>query len=146
MLRPIRGCDGFTLTEALLVAAMLGIMAGFAVPHISEAIDNAAAASVAGDAHNVGLAVNQFLQAGGTLPPTGNAGEVPTGLQEYLEETMTFSRRDAIYRLVTQPVSGTAQLWVDYPTGSPMGYALQAFREPGRVTWTPTRTTFFLIQ
>ena len=41
-----QGRMGFTLVEVLLVAAMLGILAEIAVPHLTDAIDNAAAAAI----------------------------------------------------------------------------------------------------
>ena len=92
------------------------------------------------------VATQSFLYTGGTLPETAPWGQAPPELNQHLEETMTFSRRDAVYRFVTQPLSGTTQLLVEYPEGSPVGQALQAFRRTGEVTWTPTQTTFFLVQ
>lgn len=59
---------------------------------------------------------------------------------------MTFTFRDADYRLVTLPAIGVAELWVRYPEGSGLGEALQRYRRPGEVTWTPTRTTFLLAR
>ena len=137
---------GFSLGEVLLVAAFLGIIAAVAVPHLTRAIDNAAAAAVVADARSINTAIQSYIGAGNPMPPSGNWGEAPPELDEYIAETMTFSRRDAEYRFVTQPLSGTAQLWVEYPVGSPLGDALQKFRQTGVVTWTPTRTTFFLVQ
>lgn len=129
-----------------MVSVVVGILAGIATPQLSRAIDRAGAAKVVADAHNLGLAVRSFMAAGGTLPATSDPGVAPTGLSAYLEETMSFTFRDLEYRFVTQPAIDAAQLWVDYPAESGIGIALQRFRRPGEVTWTPTRTTFVLVK
>ncbi len=137
---------GYTLIEVLTVAVVLGILAGISTPMLSRAIHRAGAAKVVADAHNLTLAVRAFMTAGGNLPKSGNWGEAPTGLSEFLEETMTFTYRDVEYRFVTQPNKGVAQLWVRYDKDSGVGAALMSFRRPGEVTWTPTRTTFVLAK
>jgi prepilin-type N-terminal cleavage/methylation domain-containing protein len=143
-LRTRRG--GYTLIEVLTVSIVIGILAGIATPQLSRAIDRAGAAKVAADAHNLTLAVRSFMAAGGTLPPSGEWGIAPGAMNAYLEETMLFTFRDLEYRFVTQPAIGAAQLWVQYPAESGIGVALQRFRRPGEVTWTPTRTTFVLAR
>ena len=70
----------------------------------------------------------------------------PQGLETYLQEDMPFTFRDAEYRFVSQTVKGTAQLWVRYPVGSGLGAALANHRNGTTITWTPTRTTFFLVR
>jgi prepilin-type N-terminal cleavage/methylation domain-containing protein len=140
------GRAGFTLIEVLTVSVVLGVLAGIATPQLSRAIDRAAAAKVVADAHNLSLAVRAFTAGGGTLPPSGEWGVAPTGLSAYLDETMAFTFRDVQYRLVTQPDIGVAQLWIGYGEGSGIGEALQRFRRPGEVTWTPTRTTIVLVK
>jgi prepilin-type N-terminal cleavage/methylation domain-containing protein len=137
---------GYTLIEVLTVAVVLGILAGISTPMLSRAIYRAGAAKVVADAHNLTLAVRAFLTAGGTLPQSSQWGEAPTGLSTFLEETMTFTYRDLEYRFVTQPNQGVAELWVRYDNDSGVGIALQRFRRPGEVTWTPTRTTFVLAK
>ena len=137
---------GFSLIEAALVAAFFGLLAGIAVPSFTRAIDRAAATAVVADARTVNLAVNSLLGAGGVLPPSGAWAQAPAGLDPFLAEDMTFRQRDADYRFVSAPLSGTAQLQVRYSADSPLGMALQAFRNGGEVTWTPTQTTFFLVK
>lgn len=137
---------GYTLIEVLTVAVMLGALAGIATPMLSRAIYRAGAAKVVADAHNLTLAVRSFAAAGGTLPESSDWGVAPTGLAAYLEETMAFTFRDVEYRFVTEPDIGVAQLWVRYDPESGVGEALQRFRRPGEVTWTPTRTTFVLMK
>jgi prepilin-type N-terminal cleavage/methylation domain-containing protein len=145
MSRPHRRA-GYTLIEVLTVAVLVGILAGLATPQLSRAIHRAGAAKVVADAHNLTLAVRAFTAAGGTLPATSEWGVPPSGLSSYLEETMAFAFRDVQYRFVTQPDIGVAQLWVGYDAASGVGEALQRFRRPGEVTWTPTRTTFVLVK
>jgi prepilin-type N-terminal cleavage/methylation domain-containing protein len=137
---------GYTLIEVLTVSLLLGALAGIATPQLSRAIHRAGAAKVVADAHNLSLAVRGFVTAGGTLPASSDWGVAPTGLNAYLEETMAFAFRDVEYRFVTQPDIGVAQLWVGYAAESGVGEALQRFRRPGEVTWTPTRTTFVLVK
>ena len=137
---------GYTLVEVLTVSVVVGILAGIATPQLSRAIHRAGAAKVVADAHNLSLATRAFVEAGGTLPASSDWGLAPTGLSAYLEEAMTFTFRDVEYRFVTQPDIGVAQLWVAYAADSGVGEALQRFRRPGEVTWTPTRTTFVLVK
>jgi len=145
MTRP-RARAGYTLIEVLTVSVVVGVLAGIATPQLSRAIHRAGAAKVAADAHNLTLATRAFLAAGGTLPASSDWGVAPTGLSAYLEENMVFTFRDVEYRFVTQPDIGVAQLWVGYDPASGVGEALQRFRRPGEVTWTPTRTTFVLVK
>ena len=137
---------GYTLVEVLMVSVVVGILAGIATPILRGAIDRAAAAKVVTDARNVTIAVRQFMETGASLPATSPWGIAPDALDPYLEDGMAFTFRDAEYRFVTQPAIGVAQLWVRYPLGSPLGDALLQFRRPPEVTWTPTQTTFVLVE
>ena len=145
-MKAARARGGFTLVEVLIVAAMLGILAGIITPMLGRAIDRAGAAKIAADARTLAVAVRSFIESGGAIPASENWGVAPSSLGPYLEANMSFSFRDADYRFVTQPAIGVAQLWVRYPTGSGLGEALQRFRNGGEVTWTPTQTTFVLVQ
>jgi len=136
---------GFTLVEVLIVSVVVGVLAGMTLPSLTRAVDRAAAAKVVSDARNLSLAVRQYLEVGNTLPAGGDWGESPTGLGDYFQENMTFTFRNAEYRFVTDPTAGDAQLWVRYPVGSGLGAALMTHRNGTTVTWTSTRTTFFLV-
>ena len=139
-----RSRGGFTLIEVLIVSVMLGVLAGITTPQLSRAIDRAGAAKVVADARNLSVAVRSFIEAGGGLSGSEAWGVAPSSLGPYLEETMTFTFRDVEYRFVTLPAIGVAELWVRYSAESGVGAALQRFRRPGAVTWTPTQTTFIL--
>jgi prepilin-type N-terminal cleavage/methylation domain-containing protein len=141
-----RGRGGFTLIEVLIVSVMLGVLAGIATPTMARAIDRAGAAKVVADARNLSVAVRSFLETGGTLPASADWGVAPSSLGPYLAETMTFVFRDVEYRFVTLPGIGVAELWVRYSADSGVGAALQRFRRPGEVTWTPTQATFVLAK
>lgn len=137
---------GFTLIEVLIVAVIVGALAGIATPALARAAHRAAAAKVLADSRTLAIAVRSSVEVGNPLPESSDWGVQPPTLGGFLEENMTFTFRDADYRLVTLPAIGVAELWVRYPEGSGLGEALQRYRRPGEVTWTPTRTTFVLAR
>lgn len=144
-MRP-RDRGGFTFIEVLIVSLIVGILAGLSIPYLGRAVDRAAAAKVVADARTVTLAVRQAIEEGDTLPATSDWGVPPAGLEEYLQENMTFTFRDAEYRYVKLPVTGDAQFWVRYPLGSGTGSGLKAHRNGSSITWTPIMTTFALTE
>lgn len=147
MTASVRRCrGGFTLIEVLIVAVIVGVLAGIATPALGRAADRAAAAKVLADSRTLALAVRSSVEVGNPLPESSDWAVPPPTLGGFLEENMAFSFRDADYRLVTLPAIGVAELWVRYPEGSGLGEALQRYRRPGEVTWTPTRTTFLLAR
>lgn len=136
---------GFTFVEVLIVAVLIGILAGIALPYLAKAVDRASAAKVVSDARTLSLAARQHLEEGNDLPPTEDWGVFPTDLGRYVQANLPFTFRDAEYRFVSQPGLDDAQLWVRYPEESGIAQALKGHRG-STVTWTPTRTTFFLME
>lgn len=137
--------SGFTLIEVLVVSVIVGILAGLSLPVLTRQIDRAAATKVVADARTIEVAVRSFVEAGGSLPPSSPWGQAPTALDAFLPQEMTFTYRDAEFRFVTLPVLGKATLRVRYPVGSGLGEALLKHRRPPAITWTPTLTTFQLV-
>lgn len=137
---------GFTLVEVVIVSILIGILAGVATPALGRAVHRAGAAKVLADSRTLALAVRSAVEAGHSLPPSSDWGVSPPTLGGFVAEGMSFHFREAEYRFVTLPDIGAAELWVRYPEGSGLGEALQRYRRPGEVTWTPTRTTFVLAR
>ena len=139
-----RGRDGFSIVEAAIVAAFLGILAGIAIPNLTRAIHRADAARIVNDVHAVEVGLRAHVEETGVLPGTGAWNTVPDDLIPYLRENMTFSYRHIDYRLVTNLNRGRARFRVRYPANDAIGEALKRFRRDGAVTWSTTETVFIL--
>lgn len=85
-----RSRAGFTLVELMVAAAIVGILAGLAIPNLGTMILRARAAEVAGDLEVVRVATLQYNADHLTWPSETALGNVPTGLEEYLPENFTF--------------------------------------------------------
>lgn len=135
---------GFTLVELLIAAAVIGILAGIAVPVLRNAITKADAAHIVSDVRIVDLAVQQYIEENGTLPGTSAWGAAPTDLAAYIPD-MTFVYETTDYRLVSNTGTGTVLLRVRYPVNDRIGQGLSAYERPGIVVWTSVRTDFYLV-
>lgn len=85
---PRRG--GFTLVELLVVAAIVGILAGLAIPNLRTMILRARAAEVAGDMEVVRVATLTYNADLHTWPSETGVGNVPPGLDAYLPDNFSF--------------------------------------------------------
>ncbi|WP_419077099.1 pilin [Phascolarctobacterium faecium] len=68
---------GFTLIELVIVIAILGILAGLAIPRFQDAQARANSARVLGDLRTIQPAVEMYITAGNKMPSglkTGNGG------------------------------------------------------------------------
>lgn len=97
MSRAVRGTrptgrDGFTLVELLVTVAIVGILAGLAIPNMRPMLLRARAAEVAGDLEVVRVAAASYNAENHTWPAEASAGEVPGGLADFLPEGFTFDR------------------------------------------------------
>ncbi len=90
---------GFTLIELLIVMAMLGILAGIAVPSLARAIYKAHAADILGDRDVVRVAYHNYLADGGTRVRWSPWGTVPPELEPYLPGGFSFETEVADYRV-----------------------------------------------
>jgi prepilin-type N-terminal cleavage/methylation domain-containing protein len=142
------GRAGVTLIELLIVMAIVGILAGIALPSLRSAIDRADAAKVASDMTVVRTAVFEFREDDNSLPRSAGWGRVPPDLASRLD--IPFTYKDVEYRLVTNARRGRVEFRVRYARGSALGAALQTFMAPGTesgsVTWTARQTRWRLLE
>lgn len=137
---------GFTLVEALLVMVIIAILAGIALPLLRGAVARADAARVRTDVRQIEVAALQYREDQGRFPPRSAWGASVPDLNPYLSEGTPFTYKEVEYRMVRtgNPRRGeTFRVMVRYPRDSPIGEALQAFRDDN-VIWTRRRTTFLL--
>lgn len=86
---PRRG--GFTLVELMVVAAIVGILAGLAIPNLRTMITRARAAEIAGDLEVVRVAALNYNGEHHSWPSEAPLGTVPPELVPYLPENFSFS-------------------------------------------------------
>ena len=135
---------GFTIVEIAIVAIMLGIMAGIAMPNLTRAIHKADAAKIATDIRSIELGVQSHLEATGSLPASAGWAVLPPDLVPYLPDNMAWSYKHLNYRLRTNTRRGRVRVQVRYPRNDAIGEALKRFRRTGEVNWNRTTTTFIL--
>lgn len=83
---------GFTLVELLVVAAIIGILAGLAIPNMRTILLRARATELAGDMEVVRVATQSYNGENHTWPGEASQGAVPPELVPYLPEGYSFSR------------------------------------------------------
>ena len=89
---PTDGRAGFTLVELLVTLAVVGILAGLAIPNLRTAILRSRAAQVYGDTEVVKVAAVNYHADNNTWPAESPLGSVPSGLVPYLPDEFTFGR------------------------------------------------------
>lgn len=87
---PRRG--GFTLVELLVVAAIVGILAGLAIPNLRTVLLRARATELAGDMEVVRTAALSYNGDHHSWPAETGPGAIPSGLAEYLPDNYSFRR------------------------------------------------------
>jgi len=83
---------GFTLIEMLVVAAIIGILAGLAIPNMRTILLRARATELAGDMDVVRVATQSYQADNHAWPPEAAAGVVPPELVDYLPDNYSFVR------------------------------------------------------
>ena len=102
----MRGRQGFTLVELMIVVSILGVLAAVAVPKFQTARAKAQAAAVIGSMRAIKIAATMYYDSAGTWPPTAAVGVTPPTLIGYLPRTATFTGKG--YRLRWRRVTVTS--------------------------------------
>lgn len=90
VLRDVRR-GGFTLVEMLVAVAVVGILAGLAIPNMRNVTYRARATNVFGDFRVIQQATLDYNAALNDWPAEIGSGTVPTGLATYLPANFSFS-------------------------------------------------------
>lgn len=83
---------GFTLVELLVSAAIVGILAGLAIPNMRTILLRARATELVGDMDVVRVATQSYNGDHHTWPAEAAAGQVPPELVPYLPDNYSFVR------------------------------------------------------
>ena len=83
---------GFTLVELLVVAAIVGILTGLAIPNMKTVLLRARATELAGDMEVVRVATQSYNGENHGWPSESSPGAVPPELVPYLPEGYSFTR------------------------------------------------------
>lgn len=81
---------GFTLIELMIVAAIVGILAGLAIPNLRTMIYRARALEMVGDMEVVKVAALNYNANNHTWPAEAGMGSIPSGLDTYLPDNYSF--------------------------------------------------------
>ncbi|MDP2959678.1 MAG: type II secretion system protein [Longimicrobiales bacterium] len=106
---------GFTLTEMLIVAVVVGILGSIALPELNRALNRARAAAIMADLHTVRLAAHEAIASNGVFPAQAGWGVVPPAMKPFLPENFSFNRGGK-YRYRWRLIAAGASPW-GVPTG-----------------------------
>jgi prepilin-type N-terminal cleavage/methylation domain-containing protein len=90
-MRPVdRRRGGFTLVELLVTVAIVGILAGLAIPNMRNVTFRARATAVFGDLNAIRQATLDYNADQSAWPPDESSGTVPAGLVPFLPDGFSF--------------------------------------------------------
>jgi prepilin-type N-terminal cleavage/methylation domain-containing protein len=90
----IRGRQGWTFIELLVVMILIGLLAGIAVMKYIDLKHRALSAQATADLESVRLAAYNAYYEHGSFPPESGGGIVPPMLIPYLPKSFSFDRPD----------------------------------------------------
>jgi prepilin-type N-terminal cleavage/methylation domain-containing protein/prepilin-type processing-associated H-X9-DG protein len=111
----MRRRTGFTLVEILVVIAIIAVVIGLLLPAVQKVRESAARAKCANNLKQIGLAVQNFENAKGYLPPigtintVGSFSSIPGWFHSIHARILPFIEQDALYRLVDLRDTGIIQ-------------------------------------
>lgn len=116
--------SGMTLVELLTVMAIIGILAGIALPIFRTSVARADAARVVADVRAVRMAAAEYISQHDAFPASGDWGEVPPELLPFLPDGFSFGYKGVEYAwaVVEGGTGGSAA--VPAPEIRVWGYAL----------------------
>lgn len=77
----------FTLVEIMVVVVIIGLLASIAIAAISRVREKTENSTIASDLRTFGAAFEQYSLELGSWPPNGDAGVVPTGMDDRINGT-----------------------------------------------------------
>ena len=116
--------SGMTLIELLTFMAVIGILAGIALPTFRTSVARADAARVVADVRAVRMAAAQYLSQYDALPPSGDWGEVPPEFLPFLSDGFSFDYKGVEYAWTVVEGGTGGSAGVPAPEVRVWGYSL----------------------